>query len=187
MRRAPHIADDEVPQYGVHKNLEDPKMHRVEFVREKVLRAQVNAGGKLAANSSNLRELQHVGDDSTRRFLAILRAGMSVVVICPPTRARVHVAQELLQLVGCCDMHVAFACSASHGEENVEMTSVSRHVPSGPPLASQRKQGFENPNVTANSAQSPLAMIMAPTNLDPAKTHCRSIVRQGSMVCRCRG
>ena len=32
-----------------------------------------------------------------------------------------------------------FAC---HGEENMAMPSVSRHVPSGPPLASQRRQGF---------------------------------------------
>ena len=114
-------------------------MHRVEFVRENVRRAQVNAEQGVAVASQGFSggipqrdvntsgrkaccELFQLEGTPTRRGRLhtqilgdtesgnVCRRDLSSAL---PTPTRVHVAQELLQFLGCFDMHVAFTCSAS--------------------------------------------------------------------------
>ena len=109
----------------------------------------------------------------------------SVVLICTWLSHALQAASYISKV---------FACQ---GEENMETPSVSCHLPSGPPLASQTKQGFawwahvKNPNVTANSARSPLTDHGVDESQvqvrPPASSRCRSLARLGSMVCLFRG
>ena len=126
-------------------------MHRVEFVREKVLMAQVNAEQWVAVASQSFSggipqrdvntsgrkaccELFQLEGTPTRRGRLhtqilgdtesgnVCRRDLSSAL---PTPTRVHVPQEHLPIVRCFDMHVAIACSAS-GVVHLESLCVPR-------------------------------------------------------------